>query len=164
MIADGVVEFGLLEGTNITNGVEINSFGTDEMVVVANPNCELANLPLPIKLEDLTNYPFISREKGSGSQAVIESAIAEVGLLLNPIVRLGSTAAILRSVEAELGFGIVSSIAAKTALENEKIKIIPVEGLKIARKLLMGFLPDRQLSIAAKSFVLLLEDPKNIFS
>ncbi|MDP6330707.1 MAG: LysR substrate-binding domain-containing protein, partial [SAR324 cluster bacterium] len=122
------------------------------------------NLPLPIKLEDLTNYPFISREKGSGSQAVIESAIAEVGLLLNPIVRLGSTAAILRSVEAELGFGIVSSIAAKTALENEKIKIIPVEGLKIARKLLMGFLPDRQLSIAAKSFVLLLEDPKNIFS
>ncbi|MBI13000.1 MAG: hypothetical protein CL934_08375 [Deltaproteobacteria bacterium] len=164
MIADGVVEFGLLEGTNITNGVEINSFGTDEMVVVANPNCELANLPLPIKLEDLTNYPFISREKGSGSQAVIESAIAEVGLLLNPIVRLGSTAAILRSVEAELGFGIVSSIAAKTALENEKIKKIPVEGLKIARKLLMGFLPDRQLSIAAKSFVLLLEDPKNIFS
>ena len=47
---------------------------------------------------------------------------------------------------------------------NEKIQIIPVEGLKIARKLLMGFLPDRQLSIAAKSFVLLLEDPKNIFS
>jgi len=163
MIADGVVDFGLLEGTNITDGVEINSFGTDEMVVVANPNSELGNLPFPVKKRDLTNYPFISRETGSGSQVVIESALAEVDLFLNPIVRFGSTAAILRSVEADLGFGIVSSIAVKSALENEKIKIIPVEGLKISRKLFIGFLPDRQLSIAAKSFVVMLENPKHNF-
>ncbi len=163
MIADGVVDFGLLEGTNITDGVEINSFGTDEMVVVANPNSELGNLPFPVKKRDLTNYPFISRETGSGSQVVIESALAEVDLFLNPIVRFGSTAAILRSVEADLGFGIVSSIAVKSALENEKIKIIPVEGLKISRKLFIGFLPDCQLSIAAKSFVVMLENPKHNF-
>ncbi|WP_078061859.1 LysR family transcriptional regulator [Catenovulum maritimum] len=84
------------------------AFLDNPLVVVAPENHELTNR-MPVSLNRLSHYPFILREKGSGTRRIIDSFCKQHKLKLKPRMIIESNEAIKHSVAAGLGLAILSS-------------------------------------------------------
>src|SRR5207247_4144958 len=77
----------------------------------------------------LTRHPYISREAGSGTRAVIDRYLQEAGVppdSLDVVVELGSPEALKGLVATGLGFAIMSRVIAANELELGQLVQIPL--------------------------------------
>ncbi len=65
-------------------------------------------LPRPLPLAELTRLPFVSREAGSKTRAMLEAETASRGLKLNPVVVAQGREAVRDIVAAGAGVGVIS--------------------------------------------------------
>jgi DNA-binding transcriptional LysR family regulator len=110
MVADNVIDLGIVEGDVANQSLRVESCVSDELVVVAPPEHPFA-ARTDIEPQDLLEHEFIQREIGSGTRSVIARWLLSVGLdedRLHSAVELGSTEAIKGAVQAGLGVSIVS--------------------------------------------------------
>lgn len=110
MVADNVIDLGVVEGEVNNQSLRVESCVSDELVVVLPPEHPLAE-NMEIEPDALLDHEFIQREAGSGTRSVIARWLLGVGLdenRLNSAVELGSTEAIKGAVQAGLGVSIVS--------------------------------------------------------
>ena len=127
------VSIGLIEGPSREQGVRIEPFMPDELVLIAPPDFESDRL----SRDRLVTSSLLLREQGSGSRRVVESALEKAGVALKSfekVMDLDSTEAIKSAVEAGLGVGFVSRWAISKELELRALKIVPVDGVKITRQ------------------------------
>lgn len=68
-------------------------------------------LPSPLTPEQLHTLPLIAFEAGSGTRELIDGWFRAAGLLVAPVMQLGSIEAIKRMVRAGLGYSIVPCMA-----------------------------------------------------
>ncbi|MFZ7103138.1 MAG: selenium metabolism-associated LysR family transcriptional regulator [Peptococcaceae bacterium] len=118
-IHDTSLDIGLVEGPISTKDLEKEVFLKDRLVLIV-PDDHPWSKQEKISVFELNKYPFISREKGSGTRNETEQHLKKTGYAvnnLNVIMELGSTSAIKAAVESGLGVSIVSKWAAK-----EKVK------------------------------------------
>lgn len=118
-IHDTTLDIGLVEGPVVGKDLEIEQFLKDQLVLITNKDHPWADLE-QISVFELDKYPFIFREKGSGTRIEMEQHLKKAGFSvnnLNVIMELGSTSAIKAAVESGLGVSIISKWAAK-----EKVK------------------------------------------
>lgn len=89
------------------------------------------------RLEDLTKEPFIIREKGSGTRAIIEECLEKqlhTNLSrFNVICEMGSSEAVKEAVLAGLGVSILSSFAIKREVSQGLMTALPVGNCNIER-------------------------------
>ncbi|MBQ2120727.1 MAG: hypothetical protein II197_07190, partial [Peptococcaceae bacterium] len=112
-IHDTTLDIGLIEGPLIGKDLESIPFLTDHLQLVTSTNHPWANLDT-ISVFELDKFPFISREKGSGTRVEIEQHLKKAGFSannLNIIMELGSSSAIKAAVESGLGISILSKWA-----------------------------------------------------
>ena len=112
-IHDTTLDIGLIEGPLIGKDLESIPFLTDHLQLVTSVDHPWANLDT-ISVFELDKFPFISREKGSGTRAEIELHLKKAGFSannLNIIMELGSSSAIKAAVESGLGISILSKWA-----------------------------------------------------
>ena len=112
-IHDTTLDIGLIEGPLIGKDLESIPFLTDHLQLVTSVDHPWANLDT-ISVFELDKFPFISREKGSGTRAEIEQHLKKAGSSannLNIIMELGSSSAIKAAVESGLGISILSKWA-----------------------------------------------------
>ncbi|MGM9525075.1 MAG: selenium metabolism-associated LysR family transcriptional regulator, partial [Peptococcaceae bacterium] len=112
-IHDTTLDIGLIEGPLIGKDLESIPFLTDHLQLVTSVDHPWANLDT-ISVFELDKFPFISREKGSGTRAEIEQHLKKAGFSannLNIIMELGSSSAIKAAVESGLGISILSKWA-----------------------------------------------------
>ncbi|MDJ0826709.1 MAG: LysR substrate-binding domain-containing protein [Rhodobacter sp.] len=77
--------------------------------IVAFAPIELAgSLPDPLPLAELTRRPFISREQGSKTRALLETEMTKRGLKLSPAVTAQGREAVRDIVAAGAGIGVIS--------------------------------------------------------
>ncbi|MFZ7102632.1 MAG: selenium metabolism-associated LysR family transcriptional regulator [Peptococcaceae bacterium] len=135
-VIDQTLDLGLIEGEVENDNLIIIPFMDDELLVIVNPNHPLAQQK-SISFEQLTCFPFVLREKGSGTRQIMESAFEKAGLdteSISVILELGSTEAVKSAVEANLGISILSKRTIQKEIEYKILKALPIEGLKILRK------------------------------
>jgi DNA-binding transcriptional LysR family regulator len=126
------VSIALIEGPPIEQGVTIEPFLEDELVLIVPPDFESDR----ISRYQLAASNLLVREQGSGSRRVVESALEKAGIAMKSIenvMDLDSTEAIKSAVEAGLGIGFASRWAIPKELELHALKIAAVDGLKIRR-------------------------------
>jgi DNA-binding transcriptional LysR family regulator len=119
-IHDASLDIGLVEGPITTKDIEKELFLKDRLVLIVSSDHPLAQRK-DVSVLELDQYPYISREKGSGTRIETEQHLKKAGLSpnnLNLIMELGSTSAIKAAVESGLGVSIISKWAAK-----EKVKL-----------------------------------------
>ena len=101
-IHDTSLDIGLVEGPPIDKDLESIPFLDDELVVITSVDHPWSKLE-SISIFELDQYPYISREKGSGTRAEIEQHLKAAGFSpnnLNVMMRLGSTNAIKSAATA----------------------------------------------------------------
>jgi len=109
-----------------------------------------------VAARELCREPFIMREEGSGTRAVVERALAARGLSVTPVLSLASTEAIKHSVAAGLGLAIVSRLAIGLELKFGSLAVIPLKDLVIHRPLHLQKLHGKDQSPAMKQFLEIL--------
>lgn len=159
-VIDGRLDVGLTEGFAEAEALEAHVFTHDEMVLIAAPDGSggpLAGVNA-VRATDLARLPFIAREEGSGTRDVIEAALREKGLELQPAMWLGSTEAIKNAVLRGLGVALVSRLAVALECGIGRLREVEVTDLRIRRALHCQTLRGKQQSPAATAFLALLRE------
>lgn len=130
-------------------------FATDELVPIAQPSHPLL-ARRNVRIQDFLREPLIARETGSGTRAVVERALLQLGLKMNPVLSLANTEAIKRSVAAGLGVAIISRLAVESEIAAGTLKVVPIRGLSIRRPLHVLELRHKQRSAATAAFLSLI--------
>jgi len=106
----GDLDIGLTEGFVDVDSFDSQTFTDDALIPVAAADSALAQIEA-LQLRDLVSHPFVTREQGSGTRAVVEQWLAHRGLCLQPALTMGSTEAVKNAVLAQAGFTIISAQA-----------------------------------------------------
>jgi DNA-binding transcriptional LysR family regulator len=153
-VVEETIALGIIEGPAMRREVKTERMIQDEMVLIASPNHAWARLGT-IGAMELTKVPMLLRERGSGSRRVVERALKKIGLplrLLNVVMELDSTEAIISGVEAELGVGFVSRCAIGKVLRLGTVRVIAVKGVEILRDFSFVRLAGSETTGAAAAF------------
>lgn len=152
MVLDDRLDLGLTEGFVASDALDSEVVHNDEMVAIAAPGHPLLG-QAPLAAARLRDVPFIMRERGSGTRDVIEAALAERGVQLEPAMALGSTEAVKNAVASGLGVALVSRLTVELELQVGRLAVLRVQDLEIKRALHLVRLRGKRDSPAVAAFV-----------
>ena len=135
-LRDGSVDLGFVEGPTIETGFHYLDLLRDDLVVVVPAAHPWAGSGT-VGAEELAGATLVVREAGSGTRQVAERALAAHTRHGTGPSRLevGSNAALVASVAAGLGPGVVSRLAVSSELQTGRLVAVTVPGLVLARTL-----------------------------
>lgn len=141
----------LVEGPVDDARLETVPWRDDELVVISHAAHPLA-ARRRIRWIDVTDEPFIVRERGSGTRRVADEALAAAGITLRIGLQLASTEAIKQMVAAGLGLAVVSRAAIADQVALGRLAILPVQGVSLTRRFTELRVAGREPSAAAAAF------------
>jgi len=119
MVEGNEIDIGIVEGPVGNKNLVSKVCWDDELVVVTPPGHELTKSDSD-SVEQIFEYPFISREEGSGTREVIQDHLQASGRDfsdLNLIMEFGSPESIKSAVAAGLGISVLSIATLNKELE-----------------------------------------------
>ena len=111
MVEHNVIDLGVVESAVSNKNLIVEVCHDDQLVLIAAPDHDLVKRGGKVKASDIVNYPFVSREEGSGTREVIMQYLFEAKVSLgdmNICLELGSPESIKGAVEAGMGITIIS--------------------------------------------------------
>jgi DNA-binding transcriptional LysR family regulator len=111
MVEQNVIDLGVVEAPVSNKNLIVEVCKDDHLVVVAAPDHELAQRGGKVRPAELKQYPFVSREEGSGTREVIMQYLLDENVNpaeMNYCLELGSPEALKGAVEAGMGISILS--------------------------------------------------------
>lgn len=131
--------------------VVARSFKENPLVIIAPPGHELAGRT-DIGPADLARFPFVVREPGSGTRAVMERAFRQFGLSCDVACVLSSNEAVKQAVQAGLGLAVISRQTTDLEVETGRLSILHNKSLQLMRRWYVVYRSYRRLSPAALAF------------
>ncbi len=121
---------GLIEDEITSAKFEKIPFYSDEIILISSISTDIPDI---INIEDLKNYSFIFREKGSGTRNIVEKHLKEKNIEISPAVEISSSKAIAKIVENTNFLAFVSKLVVDEEIKKKRLKEIKVKDLKIKR-------------------------------
>jgi molybdate transport repressor ModE-like protein len=139
-VREGFYPFGLVEGSRRAAGLRLEQFVEDEVVLVAGSNPTFRKYQQLVAsvgaVEDLSRLPLIWREAGSGTRAVVESALRKLGVqvrrLAHPYI-MADIEAIKTATIHCMGMAFLSRWSVKNELALGQLRLIRISGLEVRR-------------------------------
>ena len=127
-VAERTLDLGFIEGDSHLSTLQSEVCCEDELQVVCAPSHPLAKDPFALPAS-LTQHPYVSREAGSGTRAVIDRYLQQAGVSpesMNRVVELGSPEALKGLVATGMGFAIMSHVIAAKELQLGQLVQVPL--------------------------------------
>jgi len=127
-VENNMIDLGVVEAPVSNKNLVVEQCREDELVLIVPPTHELASKDV-VSLAEITKYPFICREEGSGTREVLIESMKVAGISnteLSVSMELGSLEAIKGAVEAGMGVSVLSS-----ATIEKELKLGMLVGLKL---------------------------------
>ncbi len=155
LVLEGAVAFGVV-GSRRKNGPLVYlPILSDRLVLVVAPDHPWAHRRKPLPPKQLSDVPWIFRERESGTRRTAEHCLAtQCGLAvkeLHGVAELGSPGAVLEAVRRGLGVALVSERSVARDVEAGLLHPVKVSGLRCERELLLVRDERRSLSPAAQA-------------
>jgi DNA-binding transcriptional LysR family regulator len=132
-VADGSVDIGFIEDSEGPSGADLLPLQRDEIVVVVAHRHRWAGM-LSVAPDALQSVPYCTRERGSGTRAVAESALSRIGITLSPRLEVASTQSLKRAL-LEDGFALLSRLVVDQEVSSGTLCALRVEGVALERTL-----------------------------
>lgn len=129
MIENNEIDLGVVEAPVHNKNLVVEICRQDQLVCVVPVNHPMAEQST-VTAQDITMYPYICREEGSGTREVISEYLEQHGVpesALKLSMELGSPEAIKGAVEAGMGISIVSITTISKELELNTLKAVNLE-------------------------------------
>ncbi|WP_323791313.1 LysR family transcriptional regulator [Nocardioides sp.] len=135
-VRDGSADLGFVEGVTAPAGVRHTAVGRAELVLVVAQGSPLSRRRTPLTPRQVAELPLARRERGSGSREVLESALAEHGLVAaDPVAELTTATAILGTVLAGGSAAFLSRRVVERDLALGHLVAVPTADLQLHRTL-----------------------------
>lgn len=153
-VAEHTLDIGFIESASHREDLVIDVCCDDELQAVCAPSHPLARLKSAVP-KQLLQYPFISRESGSGTREVIDHYLKKAGIRaesLNVVMELGSPEALKGLVATGMGFTILSTATISKEARLGQLVRIPLSP-RLIRKLSVVYPKERFRSRLIDTFV-----------
>ena len=120
-------------------------FREDRLVLIVPPRHAWTRRRT-VSFQELTDQPFIQREPGSSTRALIEDRMATEGVTLRVTMELGSNEAIKRSVEMGDGVALISAALVELETKYRRLAIVRTREPEIVRSFFLTYHRDRRES------------------
>lgn len=127
LVHDARVDLGFVEGGINDTALAVRALPGDELALVVAPGHDWISRP-PLDATDLKSSPWVLREPGSGTRAVLEDLLTGSGLTpgdLDIALELPSNEAVRIAVEAGGGAAILSTLVVQSSLTAGRLLHIP---------------------------------------
>jgi DNA-binding transcriptional LysR family regulator len=127
-VAERTLDLGFIEGDSHLSSLASEVCCQDELQVVCAPSHPLAKEKSALPAS-LAQHPYVSREPGSGTRAVVDRYLQQAGVSpesMLRVVELGSPEAIKGLVATGLGFAIMSRVIAAKELQLGQLVQVPL--------------------------------------
>ncbi|RJS50073.1 selenium metabolism-associated LysR family transcriptional regulator [Bacillus sp. PK3_68] len=124
-VINNQVDIGIVGIKPDSNKITSTVIASDSLVFITPNKHPLSNYD-NLSSDILKNCNFVLREEGSGTRKVMEEYLNKYGIQmldLHSVVNVGSTEALIASVEAGVGISCVSELAALPAAKSGRIQI-----------------------------------------
>ncbi|SDM28839.1 DNA-binding transcriptional regulator, LysR family [Oryzisolibacter propanilivorax] len=158
-VADAVqalhADLGLIEGASHGDGLQVQSWLRDELVLVAAPDHALAlqARARPLDAPALRAASWLLREPGSGTREMVEHALLPHLGQLQVSATLGSSEAIARCVARGLGVSCLSRLLVQALVDGGELVLLPTTLPRLWRDFSLVQRTGRPLSPARQAFV-----------
>jgi DNA-binding transcriptional LysR family regulator len=163
LVLDGGLELGVVGAKIKNNKLQFEKLYDDELVLAVSPDHHWAKRSA-IRLEELSDAPFIMREQGSGTRMTMLEILEQAGLdpqEFKAVAEMGSTDAIRQAIKARVGVSILSRRAIADELQFNRLCQIPVQGLSLTRHFYLVTHNKRSRSPIGEAFVEFLIENRN---
>jgi DNA-binding transcriptional LysR family regulator len=153
-LLEGVIELGLVGAPVEHRQITCEFWTTDQMICIA-PSDFPYKIPKDVAPDEILKWPFIFREKGSGTRTAIEQALkkSRVDLKnLNIVAEMGSNEAIRQAVKSGVGISILSQRAVMEDLDHGLLQEIKIKKLSLLRNFYLITLKQRTLTPLTEEF------------
>lgn len=151
-VTAGACDVGFVESPAIPRGLHSTLVGRDRLVLVVAPGHKWARRNAPISIRELAATPLLVREPGSGTRTTLDLALTDYPSA-DPILELGSSAAIRTAVAGGVGPAVLSTLAVAESTRSGDLRVVDVDGLELARELRAVWRPPRTLAGPAAELV-----------
>jgi DNA-binding transcriptional LysR family regulator len=127
------VDAALLEWWDERDGFDWQPWRTEPFVVIVSADHPLASFK-SISREELAHLPMIGGEEGTGTGRILQEYFAGTSTP-NVTMRLGSTEAVKRAVEAGLGVSIVLACSVEQEIREGRLYALPLRGQPLTKSL-----------------------------
>lgn len=156
------LNFGLIEAPVHHPDMVIDEVMQDELKLIVPQGHPLGEAD-EVLLQEVLKYPFVLREKGSGTRQVMEEQLVQRGISpqsVHTVMELGSTGAVKSAVEAGFGVTMLSPSSVKHEVALGLVKIVPIADASFKRKFYAIHLKSTLLPISAVTFLTFLKSWK----
>lgn len=130
----GSAALGFIEGTDAPAGLASLDVGADELLLVVAAGDPLASTRRALTPAQVARLTLTSREVGSGTRGVLESALSRHGLTMAPpAAELTTSTAVRSSVRAGGPPAFLSSLVVEHDLAAGHLAAVPTSGLDLRR-------------------------------
>jgi DNA-binding transcriptional LysR family regulator len=155
-VLGGDVDIGLVAFPTKRNGLQIEIFSEDRLVLICHPNHPLA-AHKRIRIEELNGEKFIAFEPDLPTRKVIDRHFRDHGIQIEHAMEFDNIETVKRAVEIESGVSIVPATTVRQEVESGLLIALEVEGPKMSRPLGILTKRNRARSPAHKEFVAALK-------
>lgn len=158
-IHDGAADLGFIEGAIDDPTLAMTTVAEDELVIIVPAGHPWTERP-PAS-EALGTGPWVLREPGSGTRAMFEAALPQLGLAADDLgvaLELPSNEAVCAAVAAGAGATAISRLVAANAIAAGRLAIVAIALPK--RHFFVLRHKERYLAKAAKAFLAMMEAPR----
>lgn len=154
LLSVGEAEMAFVEGPPVgpLTGFVQEEFYQDEVVLAVRPDHPLARHGVLVP-QHLANLQVVTREPGSGTREVVESALAALGIELNVAIEATGIEAVKEAVLQGLGPGFISRLALRREVGAGLLVALPVSGVSLRRPMTLIHPPESRCSAAARAFL-----------
>ena len=149
-MGESQVDVGIVTLPVSQNSLKVIPIFEDELEVVVPARHPLAKRA-SIRIEDLAKEPLIF-PKGGHTRELLERLFRKYRKQLQISMELASVESIKKFVGAGLGVSLLSRSYAAMESKSGILKLVPIQGMKLVRKLGLVYRTDRHLSRAAQAF------------
>ncbi|MBU9713682.1 LysR family transcriptional regulator [Evansella tamaricis] len=126
----------------------------DELGLVMHPDHPFASMEtITPQLLMILDTPFLLRETGSSSRNLIDKWMMEHDVKVTKPIDLGSTEIIKQSVLSNVGISILSNLAVKREVEEQRLIFKPLNSEILSRTVYLAYHRSRYLSPILKDFI-----------
>jgi DNA-binding transcriptional LysR family regulator len=140
LIGNGV-DIALVENVSSQSDIRYKKFLDDELIVVTGSNSVYAKRETITK-EELSRFPVVLREQGSGTLEVIKETFSQHGIdieHINTLIHLGSTESIKNFLLDFDGMAMISEKAVSGELQLKTLVKLKVSGFSIPRQFRIAY-------------------------
>lgn len=152
LILENKVDFAFVEGDINSEEISKEVIWKDELVFICGEKNNLKKYK-EIEGKEIEKQKLIMREVGSGTREHTELFLKKNKIKFNTFLELGSTEAIKKTVEANLGIGCLSYTVVKDKVKSKELYMFRLNEGRIERDLFLILHSDKFVSNNMKAFI-----------